>query len=149
MKIKTQKALSSGGVIFRRLNDEAEVALIRRGENIWCLPKGTVEKEEELEKTALREVEEETGLKGKILDKIGAIDYWFFWKPDNTRYHKVVHFYLMEYQGGDVQDHDYEVEEVRWFPFGGAISVMAYKGEKEIVEKASEMLKRRQDADYS
>ncbi|MDP3012939.1 MAG: NUDIX hydrolase [Candidatus Subteraquimicrobiales bacterium] len=147
--METRRALSSGGVIFRQLNNEIEIALIRRDKDIWCLPKGTVEKEEELEKTALREVEEETGLQGEIIDKIGAIDYWFFWKADNVRYHKVVHFYLLEYKGGNTESHDYEVEEVRWFPIEETISIMAYKNEKEIVKKAKEMLEGKEYADYS
>ncbi|MDI6689547.1 MAG: NUDIX hydrolase [Actinomycetota bacterium] len=139
--MKAKRAVSSGGVIFRRVNKEIQVALARRGEGkIWCLPKGLIEKGENPEETAVREVEEETGLRGEIVDKIGQIDYWFYWKPEDTRYHKFVHFYLIEYRSGDVQNHDYEVEEVKWFPIDMAIDLLSYKTEIQIVKKAKEML---------
>ncbi|MEW6188734.1 MAG: NUDIX hydrolase [Actinomycetota bacterium] len=140
-KMKTKRAVSSGGVIFRRVDKEIQVALARRGEGkIWCLPKGLIERGENPQETAVREVEEETGLRGEIVDKIGQIDYWFYWKPEDTRYHKFVHFYLIEYKSGNVQNHDYEVEEVRWFPIDMAIDLLSYKTEIQIMKKAKEML---------
>jgi 8-oxo-dGTP pyrophosphatase MutT (NUDIX family) len=139
--LKTKQATSAGGGIFRRKQGQIEIALISHTDGkVWALPKGTVEADEDLEATAVREVEEETGLKGRIIDKIGAIDYWFYWKADDTRYHKFVHFYLLEFETGSLEKHDHEVEVVIWSPIEKALSMMTYKSEIEILEKAQEIL---------
>jgi len=139
--VETKLAFSSGGVIFRENEGKIEIALIaRENSKIWCLPKGTIEKGESLEETALREVAEETGLEGEIVKKIGKIEYWFYWKPHNTRYHKFVYFFLMRYLKGDPQNHDWEVDEVRWFPLEGIFKVLTYRSERDIVKKAQKLL---------
>ena len=84
----------------------------------WSLPKGTPDGDETPEETALREVNEETGLEVRILDTIGDIHYRFV--RDGRRIDKTVHYYLMEATGGDLADHDHEFEEVRWFELGEA-----------------------------
>lgn len=90
--LKTQ--VSSGGVIFRKNNGIVEIALIAvKGGNVWCLPKGVIDKGEIHEMTAIREVEEETGLKGKIIDKLGKITYWYYIKDKNAKCKKTVHFF--------------------------------------------------------
>ncbi|HDP70580.1 MAG TPA: NUDIX domain-containing protein [Actinobacteria bacterium] len=108
--------------------------------NVWCLPKGLVERDETPEETALREVKEETGLIGEIVDKIGQIDYWFYWNLHRIRYHKFVHFYLMKYVEGDIGDHDFKVREVRWVSVENASKILSYKGEIEMIKKAEKIL---------
>jgi len=133
--------VSSGGVIFRADNNTTEVALISvKGGNIWCLPKGLVDRGEKTEETAVREVCEETGLKGEIKDKIGEVSYWYYIKGENARCRKTVHFYLMEYLSGNTKDHDAEVDDASWFPIDEALNKVSYKGDKQIIEKAREML---------
>jgi ADP-ribose pyrophosphatase YjhB (NUDIX family) len=136
--------ISSGGVIFRRGTGGIEVALIRKtlknGKQIWCLPKGWVEPEESLEGAAVREVREETGLEGEILRKIGETAYQFYSKEDRATIDKTVHFYLMNYRGGDTADHDEEVEAAAWFPLEEAEALTVYPTEKVIVQKARELL---------
>ncbi len=137
--LKTQ--VSSGGVIFRKNNGIVEIALIAvKGGNVWCLPKGVIDKGEIHEMTAIREVEEETGLKGKIIDKLGKITYWYYIKDKNAKCKKTVHFFLMEYEGGDISDHDWEVDSAAWFPIEEALKKANYRGEKEIIEKARKKL---------
>jgi len=139
--LNTKIAISAGGVVFRKNNDEVQViAAIRAGGKVWCLPKGIVEQGEGVEEAALREVKEETGLVGKIIDKIDKIEYWFYWKPDDTRYHKFVHFFLMEFVGGDTSRHDSELDEVKWLPIDIAINKLSYKGERHIMEKAKRII---------
>ncbi len=104
------------------------------------MPKGLVEANETPEETAIRETREETGLVGKPLGKIGEINYWYYSRRDEVRIFKTVHFYLLEFVSGSVADHDFEVDEVRWFPLEEAIGILAYKNEKEMAMKAGEML---------
>jgi len=146
-KIKTKFQLSAGGVVFRE-NEGIEVALIAtKGGAVWGLPKGLVDRErkESLEEAALREVREETGLHGRVLERIDKVEYWYRWKENDepVRYHKIVYFFLIEHQGGDIRDHDFEVDEVRWFPLEQAMQIASYESEREILRKAGELIARR------
>ena len=135
--------ISSGGVVFRRAGGGYEVALIRvvRADgDAWALPKGWVEKGEDLEQTAVREVREETGLDAKVLRKLGEVTYEFYSKADRSRISKTVHLFLMEYVGGTTSEHDDEVEEVRWFPLEDALRTLTYKNEREMAEKARSLI---------
>jgi len=138
--IKTQ--VSSGGVIFRASsNDSIEIALVAvKNGSIWCLPKGIVEKGEIPEETSVREVREETGLRGRVIGKIGSISYWYFIKEENAKCRKTVHFYLLEYVGGTTSDHNWEVDDAVWFSLDDAVKKVSYKGDRDIVRKAKEML---------
>ena len=138
VELKTQRVVSSGGVIFRTVNGQFQVALISRGK-VWCLPKGLIEQGETTEETALREVKEETGLEGQIVKKIGEISYNFFRRK---RYFKTVHFYLLKSVGGSVKNHDFEADRVRWFSISEALQVLTYVNEIRILKKAEEILKR-------
>ena len=137
----TKRQVSAGGIVYRKNGDRIEVAIAARdGSKIWCLPKGIVEKGETIEEAARREVEEETGLKGKLIEKISRIEYWFYWKSKDTRYHKFVHFFLMEHVGGDVSRHDFELDEIRWMGIDKALKMLTYEGERQVMEKAKQML---------
>jgi 8-oxo-dGTP pyrophosphatase MutT (NUDIX family) len=131
-----KRVVSSGGVIFRKVDGVFEVALVSR-RNIWCLPKGLIEANETAEETALREVKEETGLMGEIIGKIGEINYSFFRKQ---RYFKTVHFYLLKFIGGSMDAHDSEMDKVKWFPISDAVKVLTYVNERKIMRKALKML---------
>ena len=126
--------VSSGGVIFRPENNSAEVALVAvRDMSVWCLPKGIIDRGEK---------PEETGLNGRIIEKIGDTSYWYYIKGENARCRKTVHFYLMEYQNGSTSDHDEEVNEALWFSIDEAIRKVSYKGDREILEKAKRMIEK-------
>ena len=138
-KWKIKRATSSGGIIYKKQKHEIKVALCARGKGkIWCLPKGLINKNEKSEEAAKREVKEETGLAGKLIDKIGDIDYWFIFK--GTKIHKVVHFYLFKYLSGSTADHDFEVDNVKWLSINEAIKRLTYKNEAEIMKKAKRMI---------
>ena len=136
MKIRSER--SAGGVVFRRTESGTEIALAarrtRRGELAWGLPKGMIEPDEQPDEAALREVREETGLVAEIEEDLGSISYFYQW--DDVGVRKSVRFYLMLATGGDVADHDHEMEEIRWFGAADAIKRATYRSEREVVEKA-------------
>ncbi len=142
LPVRTQ--VSAGGVLYRRSDNALEIAVTRHkdmhGNDVWTLPKGLVETHESPEETALREVEEETGLKGRIVGKVAESTYWFAVPEEGVRYKKTVHFYLMEYVSGDTADHDWEVEEVQWLDPERAMELLSYRGEREILSKALALL---------
>jgi 8-oxo-dGTP pyrophosphatase MutT (NUDIX family) len=136
-----KRQTSSGGVIYRKTGAGFDVALVSvKGGRYWCLPKGLVDKGETPELTALREVREESGLTGRIIDKLGDITYWYFIQDKNIKCRKTVHFFLMEYVEGDTSDHDLEVDDAEWFPIETALNKISYRGDRGILEKASSML---------
>lgn len=107
---------------------------------LWALPKGTPQKGEKMEETAVREVREETGLTVRIVDKIGNIEYWFVDKEEGCRYFKRVSHYLMEPTGGDMADHDPEFDEVRWFDLEEALEALTYRNEAGVVRQAAALI---------
>ncbi|MBI5894311.1 MAG: NUDIX domain-containing protein [Deltaproteobacteria bacterium] len=142
--MKTEKQISSGGIIFRRFNDSIDVALIAvKGGTVWRLPKGLVEKGENIARTAHREVKEETGLDGKIIKMINHIQYFYAHKEaeETKRFFKIVYFFLMEYTDGDVKNHDNEVNDCQWFQIDEAIEKVEYENEKEMIKRAKDLIK--------
>jgi 8-oxo-dGTP diphosphatase len=142
--LDSTRAISAGGVIFRPSKEGVEVALISvKDGKVWGLPKGLREDGENLARTAHREVLEETGCNGKILRKLGHVEYFYTFKNEEkaVRVFKLVYFFLMEYIDGDVADHDDEVVDCRWVPIDTAIELMKYEDEKGIIGKAKSALK--------
>ena len=133
---------SAGGLVVDRADGAPRAALIgrldRRGRLLWSLPKGHLEAGETAEDAAVREVEEETGIRGRVLASLGTIDYWFV--ADDRRIHKTVHHYLLEAAGGALSDTDVEVDEVAWVPLGELRDRLAYAGERRLAETAAGIL---------
>jgi 8-oxo-dGTP pyrophosphatase MutT (NUDIX family) len=138
------REFSAGGVIVRRLRGRWWLAAIRpngKPEGVWALPKGLIEGES-AEATALREIEEETGCRGESLGKLGDVRYVY--TLGGERVFKVVSFFLVRYGGGRIGDippaFRVEVAEARWLPLEEAPRLLAYKGEREMAQKALMML---------
>jgi 8-oxo-dGTP pyrophosphatase MutT (NUDIX family) len=136
------REFSAGAVLVRRLRGRWWLAAIRPGgkpEGTWALPKGNIGAGEGAEATAVREVTEETGLEGASVGKLGDVKY-VYTRSGGQRVFKVVSFYLLRYRRGRIDDipreFRHEVAEARWLPLEEAPRLLAYRGEKEMAEKA-------------
>jgi 8-oxo-dGTP pyrophosphatase MutT (NUDIX family) len=142
--IPTSSQVSAGGVPFRQTEKGVEVALISVGEEArWQLPKGLLGRGEAPVETALREVREETGLEATIVGTLDTIEYWYYSSTKGgkrIRFHKYVHYFLMRYESGDTADHDWEVNEARWFDIDEAVKRLEYKNEKDVLRQAREAI---------
>ena len=126
---------------MRRLRGRFVVAAIRPGgkpAGVWALPKGLIGPGEKAEETALREVAEETGIEAASLGKLGDVRYVYTWKGE--RIFKIVSFDLLRYRWGRLGDLPpelaFEVAEARWLPADEAPRLLAYKGERDMAERA-------------
>jgi 8-oxo-dGTP diphosphatase len=149
-KITTKDQISAGGIAFRYVGSDLQVAIVSVKPGLrWQLPKGIVDAGETPEFTAVREVKEEAGIETELLRLIETIEYWYqrVQYGKRIRYHKFVHFYLLRYQSGDVAEHDHEVEESRWVSFDEALEMLTFKSERGVVEKAFEILKKMEGPD--
>jgi 8-oxo-dGTP pyrophosphatase MutT (NUDIX family) len=147
------REFSAGALVFCRMQDQWWAAVIepgREGEpedrkHVIALPKGNVDSGEKPLDTAIREVHEETGLHVSIVTKLADIKYIYSRKwQDNIRVFKVVSFFLMEYQSGEIGDIKeemrHEVRRAWWMPLEEAASKLSYGGEKQVARKALEFL---------
>jgi 8-oxo-dGTP pyrophosphatase MutT (NUDIX family) len=154
------REISAGGVVVKRSGEGWEMAVIepqveassaRPGKKtsrkvVLALPKGLVDPGEKPEQTALREVQEETGLIATPIAKLADIKYVYVrsW-GDQQRVFKIVSFFLLRYQSGEIDDVSREMRvEVRrafWIPAEEAPRRLAYRGERDVVRRALLYLK--------
>jgi 8-oxo-dGTP pyrophosphatase MutT (NUDIX family) len=137
-----EREFSAGGVLVKTLRGRPMVAAIRpRGkpDGVWALPKGNLDAGERPEETALREVFEETGVRGHLVEKLGDVKYTYT-RRDRARVFKIVSFYLLRAGLGRIGDIEermrVEVDEARWLPLDDAPRLLAYGGEREMAKKA-------------
>ena len=138
-----RRQVSAGGVAFRRVRSGAEVVLVCIGsKRRWQLPKGIVDEGETPEIAALRETREEGGVDAELVAPLETVEYWYqaVDRGERVRFHKFVHFFLLEYRAGDPADHDHEVIEARWVPIGDADAMLAFPNERAVLRKAAELL---------
>jgi len=139
--LRTEHVFSAGGVVLRPSEDGPEVLLCgRSADKLWALPKGTPEKGESAEETAVREVREETGVEVEVKQLVGDIKYWFSRPQEGKRYYKTVRHYLFRPVGGDPSLHDHEFDEVRWSPVQEALKLLTYQNEIRMLRQALEMV---------
>jgi len=128
-------------VVVRRIKGAWHVAAIHprgRRPGLWALPKGNIDPGETPAETAIREVYEETGIVGKLDEKLGDVKYTYTW--DGEPIFKIVSFFLVRYSSGRLGDirpeMAVEVDEARWLPLEDAPKLLAYGGERQMVERA-------------
>lgn len=156
------REFSSGGIVYKK-TDKGLLWLVRRTSaskmfpnTYWMFPKGWLDDagpdipgpmargsvkatEEILQKTAIRETREETGVEAKIIKKIGTINL-FYTHPVRGKVMKFVTHYLMEWVKDGPNGFDFETSEIAWLPYNEALERLSYKSEKEALEKAKNLL---------
>lgn len=143
-KPRPEKETSAGGIIFRRgpaPGNELRFLLIKDSYGNWGFPKGHLEEQEAPAAAALRETEEETGLRGLLLHgPIRVIDWYFRFR--GRLIHKYCHFFLFESPEGDpVPQGDEGITECRWFPFPEALQELSYENARGVLRRAGDMAK--------
>jgi 8-oxo-dGTP pyrophosphatase MutT (NUDIX family) len=140
-----KRELSAGGVLVRIVGGRPHVAAIRpRGKpaGTWVLPKGNIDPGETPAETALREVREETGVNGRLVEKLGDVKYTYTWEGE--RIFKIVSFFLLRAGRGRIgaieEEMRIEVDEARWLPLEDAPRLLAYGGERKMAAKARDRL---------
>lgn len=143
-KLPIIQQVSAGGVVYRERDGRFQIVIVAVNPTLrWQLPKGIVDEGETPEMTAVREVREEAGVNAELLMMLDTIEYWYAGniKDERVRFHKFVHFYLMKYRDGSIEDHDHEIAEARWVEINESLKMLTFKSEREIVQKAIEMIK--------
>ncbi len=123
---------AAGGVVWRRGSGGLEILLVHRPKyDDWSLPKGKLDAGETSEKAALREVEEETGLRCSLGAELPPVTY-----ADRHGRAKVVRYWAMEPVGGQFSP-NHEVDEVRWVTPAGAGALLSYARDRRVTESLS------------
>ena len=130
------REFSAGGVLVRRFRGRPFMAAVRvKNGAVLALPKGHIDPGESAAEAAQREVREEAGLSGDLVEKLGDIRYWYV--RGGERVLKVVSFFLFDYRSGSLRDYQREeVDGAEWVPLEEAPKLLAYKGEQEMAEAA-------------
>ncbi len=146
-----KRVFSAGGIIIKRENNSVKVLVTQHsGHHGWDFPKGHLETGETSEQAALREVEEETGVRAKILEKVGQTQYFYFEerKPSfvpqsgtsKGKVFKTVTFFLMEYISESKATTAFEVSDKVWLPIDEVLEKLTFKDTKILWDKAKEKI---------
>ena len=153
------REISAGGVVLRQISGEWHVALIeprkessrrvrgasRRTRAVLALPKGLVDAGEMPQAAAVREIQEETGIVGEPVTKLGDVKYVYVrtW-GDGERVFKVVSFYLLRYVSGEIDDVTpamrIEVKRALWVRLADAARQLAHSNERHVLRQAESYL---------
>lgn len=134
------REFSAGGIVYKKVKSNKILWLVAQHSQHkgWVFPKGLIgdhKKGETAEETAVREVEEETGVKGRLISKLqNPATYFYMWQGDKR--FKTVYYFLMEHESGDINNHDIEMCDVEWLTTEKILERLTYKSDKLAFEEA-------------
>lgn len=137
---------SAGGIVYKPVRQaqgkKIQILVCQHSQHHgWVFPKGLIgdkEKGEKKEETAIREVKEETGIEAKIEGKIAPVTYWFVFEGEKVK--KTVYYFVMKFTGGDIANHDFEMEEVEWIDYNDVSERLTFQSDKKAWEEAKELI---------
>ncbi|MDE2591116.1 MAG: NUDIX domain-containing protein [Patescibacteria group bacterium] len=137
-----KRDFSAGGIVFKNESGKVYLLVSQHSQHHgWVFPKGFIGDKiagESKEETALREVQEETGIIGKILEPLPKITYWY--QMEGEKHKKTVYYFIMEFVGGDTSKHDWEMEQVEWLPIEEVTNRLTFDSDKVIWEQAKKKI---------
>lgn len=126
----SQPVRAAGGIVLRGEGPDRSVALVHRPRyDDWSFPKGRLDADEDEATAALREVEEETGLRCRLGPSVGAVTY-----RDRRGRAKVVRYFRMDADGGGFTPNR-EVDELRWVPIEDAARLLSYAHDRSLLRQ--------------
>ncbi len=133
---------SAGGIVYKQKGGKIFILVAQHSQHHgWVFPKGLIgdhiEKEGK-EETALREVEEETGVRSKIIKTLSPADYWYVFEGEKIK--KTVYYYLMTVVSEDISKHDKEMENVEWLEIENVENRLTYPSEKKVWQEAYKLI---------
>jgi 8-oxo-dGTP pyrophosphatase MutT (NUDIX family) len=137
------REVSAGGVVYRQTDGQIEILMIEDRFGHWTLPKGKKEPGETDEETALREIEEETGIKGRIVSPLQTVTYEYNHANDGW-IEKTVVYYLVQAVTGEETPQLEEINGVVWLPADEAWQKQqkfGYENNHEVMKLALEQIK--------
>ncbi len=134
-----KQELSSGGLVFKKQQNQWQVLLVKHAAtDYWGFPKGLVgdsKPNESLETAALREVQEEGGVKAKIITALPQPSrYQTSWRGQSIA--KTVYYFVMKFISGDPNNHDEEISEAGWFTIPKALLTLTYANDQQLLKQA-------------
>jgi 8-oxo-dGTP diphosphatase len=122
--VSDEEIRAAGGVIVR----DGRIAIVHRPRyDDWSLPKGKLDPGETWEEAALREVEEETGLRCRLEEELASTHYLSKGRPKTVRY------WRMSVVEDPDQGSDDEVDELRWLTPAQAVAQLTYEHDRDLV----------------
>jgi 8-oxo-dGTP pyrophosphatase MutT (NUDIX family) len=133
------EATSAGAILYRDTRGRREYLLLKSRPGDWEFPKGGVEGEEELQQTAIREVEEEAGIADfRLLDGFRD-EYDYVFEANGNTIHKTVHLFVAKsFEASAELSHEHR--DHQWRDYEQAINTITQDGPREILEDAHEFI---------
>ena len=133
------EATSAGAILYRDTRGRREYLLLKSRPGDWEFPKGGVEGDEELQQTAIREVEEEAGIEDfRLLDGFRE-DYDYVFEADGDTIHKTVHLFVAKSFEASAELSK-EHRDMQWRDYEQAINTITQEGPREILRHAHRFL---------
>ncbi|MFQ5936861.1 MAG: NUDIX domain-containing protein [Acidiferrobacterales bacterium] len=128
-------AARAGGIVVRRFADGLRYLLVqaKNKPDEWVFPKGHVNLGEAPDEAVLREVQEEAGVAGKILEPIRELQYRDEDQPT------AVAFYVVEYIG-DAEAQ--EQRDIRWASYDEALSLLSFEESRALLADAKRLVQK-------
>jgi 8-oxo-dGTP diphosphatase len=136
-----KEEFSAGGVVYKQNGNMLILLGQHSGHHGWVFPKGIIgdhKENETKEETAVREVQEETGILATIQKPLTPVTYWY--QFENQKIKKTVYYFIMEYASGDTNNHDWEMENVEWLPIENVEERLTYESDKKVWQEAKQLV---------